>query len=396
MIGNALVGQSGGPTAVINSSLRGVIDASQAANQVGNLYGMRFGIEGFLESSIVDFARVPQSQLELLQETPSSALGSCRYKLADDDLEQVLSQIKKYDIRYLVMIGGNDTMDTIHRIEKYARETNYELFGVGVPKTVDNDLFGTDHTPGFPSAARYVALSVQQSARLAADMQRVDKFVVHQTVGRDAGWLASASAATKHRDGDAPHIVLVPERPISRGKLLDRAQNTIDRFGWLYIVVGEGALWENRVPISASMTEDQFSNIEFGAMGGSSAALQIHALLSQELAVRGEFQITESLPMCASDRVSSVDRNEAYQCGVKAVEMATSSVSGSMVTIDRKADNPYRVEYGTIALSKVAVRTRPMPDEFLGEGGTDISQLYRTYLDPLIEQLPTYADLRSE
>jgi 6-phosphofructokinase 1 len=287
-------------------------------------------------------------------------------------------------------------MDTIHRIEKYARLNDYELFGVGVPKTVDNDLFGTDHTPGFPSAARYVALSVQQGARLANDMQRVDKFVVHQTVGRDAGWLASASAAAKRNDGDAPHLILVPERPISSNALLDRAQRAIDRFGWVYIVVGEGALWDNGVPISASMTKDQFANIEFGAMGGSSAALQVHALLSRELNVRGEFQITESLPMCASDRVSAVDRNEAYQCGTRAMEMATSLQSGTMVTIERDADAPYRADFGTIALSDVAERTRPMPDEFFGESGTDVSQLYSTYLEPLIGPLPTFADLRSE
>ncbi len=131
MIGNALVGQSGGPTAVINSSLRGVIDASRATDRVGKLYGMRYGIEGFLKSSIIDFDSVPQEQIERLRNTPSSALGSCRYKLADDDLEIVLAQLRKFDIRYFVMIGGNDTMDTIHRIEKYARLNDYELFGVG-------------------------------------------------------------------------------------------------------------------------------------------------------------------------------------------------------------------------------------------------------------------------
>ena len=395
MTGNALVGQSGGPTAVINSSLAGVVDATRAAG-ANKLYGMRFGIEGFLESSIVDFDNVGQDEIELLRDTPSSALGSCRYKLADDDLASVLTQLKKFDIRYLVMIGGNDTMDTIHRIEEYARSNDYELFGVGVPKTVDNDLFGTDHTPGFPSAARYVALSVQQSARLAADMQKVDKFVVHQTVGRDAGWLAAASVAAKRGEGDAPHLILAPERPVGRDALLDRAQQTIDRHGWAYVVIGEGAVWDDEIPISASMTKDQFSNVEFGAMGGSSAALQVHSLLSRELKVRGEFQITESLPMCASDRVSSLDRNEAYQCGMKAMEMATSSNSGVMITIDRKTDKPYRADLGTIALSEVAVRSRPMPDKYFAESGTDVSPQYREYLDPLIGSFPTYANLRSE
>ena len=182
---------------------------------------------------------------------PSSALGSCRYKLQEDDLPEITRRLADYDIGYLLLIGGNDTMDTILRIEDHCHRTGYRLCGVGVPKTVDNDLYGTDHTPGYGSAARYVALSVLQGGRLACDMQRVDRYAVYQTVGRTAGWLAAAAALAKRRPQDAPPTLSIcPERRVSRTALLVDVRDTIERYGWCYIVVGEGALWEDGSPIS--------------------------------------------------------------------------------------------------------------------------------------------------
>jgi len=188
--GNAIIGQSGGPTSVINSSLCGVIQAcAKYPEAIEKIYGMRYGIEGFMQEMLIDLGAERAEIVEGLKTTPSSALGSCRHKLQDADFPVVLELFKKYNIRYYFLIGGNDTMDTIHRIEKYCREQGYDLVGVGIPKTVDNDLFATDHTPGFGSAARYVALSVMQAGMLARDMKKVDQFVVFQTVGRSAGWL---------------------------------------------------------------------------------------------------------------------------------------------------------------------------------------------------------------
>src|SRR5438067_7614574 len=210
--GNALVGQSGGPTAVINASLVGVIDGYRKVKQIGRVLGMRFGIEGVLGDFLLDLSAETPANLKSLRTTPSSALGSSRHKLKEPDFEPIVAQLKKYEIRYLFMIGGNDTMDTIHRITEHAAGVGYEMIGVGIPKTVDNDLFGVDHTPGFPSAARYVALSVMQGGLLARDMQRVDSFSVFQTVGRSAGWLAAAGALGKRRPQDPPHIILMPER----------------------------------------------------------------------------------------------------------------------------------------------------------------------------------------
>ncbi|MBA3845271.1 MAG: 6-phosphofructokinase, partial [Planctomycetes bacterium] len=176
MKGNALVGQSGGPTCVINSSLVGIVDAARSSAKIDRVLGMRFGIEGVLNDHLLDLTAEKAATMRALRATPSSALGSSRRKLKDPDFAPIMATLAKYDIRYLFMIGGNDTMDTIHRITEHATSVGYPLIGIGVPKTVDNDLFGVDHTPGYPSAARYVAHSVQQGGRLARDMQRVDQF----------------------------------------------------------------------------------------------------------------------------------------------------------------------------------------------------------------------------
>ena len=271
--GKAILGQSGGPTSVINASLCGIIqEALKQRECIENVLGMRYGIEGLMQNEVIDLGRETSETIERLKTTPSSALGSCRHKLKDAELPFVLDQLKKYNIRYYFLIGGNDTMDTIHRVEQYCREQGYELRGVGVPKTVDNDLFATDHTPGFASAGRFVAMSVRQSGMLARDMKRVDQFVVFQTVGRSAGWLPAAAACAKKNDDDAPHIILLPERPFAREQFLAETKKTFDKYGWVSVVCGEGVCYADGTPISASQTRDKFANVEFGAMGGTSAA----------------------------------------------------------------------------------------------------------------------------
>ena len=394
LVGNALIGQSGGPTSVINASLYGAVNAWIRTAGNKKIYGMRYGIEGFLDGHVVDLGAEDRGQLRKLLETPSSALGSCRYKLEENDLEKVLTLLEKLDIRYYYMIGGNDTMDTIYRIESYCRAQGYELYGVGIPKTVDNDLFGTDFTPGYPSAARYVALSVAQSGLLAKDMQKVDRFVVHQTVGRDSGWLAASSRLARHGEEDAPHLILLPERPIHREDFIEKVKYIINSLGWAYVVVGEGALWADGTPISAASSIDGFANIEFGAMSGSSAAVNLHALISGETGYRGEFQITESLPMCADDRVSRRDREMARACGEEAVRLSTRGETGVMVSIVRGEGTSPEFSLGTSPLDVVAKRTKPMPDSFIAPTGTDLSRGFIDYLTPLIDPMPEYARLR--
>jgi len=399
MKGNAIIGQSGGPTTVINSSLCGIVQAAKACADIEGVYGMRFGVEGFLGERIIDLGREAEETIEALRRTPSSALGSCRYKLRDDDLPRVLEILKKHEIRYVFLIGGNDTMDTIARVEAYCRGKGYVLRGIGVPKTVDNDLFGTDHTPGYPSAARYVALSVQQAGRLAADMRMVDQFVIHQTVGRDAGWLAAATALARKHEGDAPHLIYVPERALDREQFVSDALDCIETYGFASIVCGEGIVWSDGTPVSASTERDRFANVEFGAMGGTSAAIVLHGILSNAGAkptgsrLRGEFQITESLPMCAIDRASSLDLEEAYECGRRAVELAEQGTTGVMVSIQRSRRSPYHSTLGTIPLAQVAARTKPMPDEYIAANGHDVSPDFLDYLGPLVGELPSYSVL---
>ena len=393
--GNALVGQSGGPTAVINASLVGVVEAAKASKTIGRVFGMRFGIEGVLGDHLLDLSAESAANLKALRTTPSSALGSSRHKLKDPDFEPILNALKKYDIRYLFMIGGNDTMDTIHRVTEYAGSVGYEMVGVGVPKTVDNDLFGVDHTPGYPSAARYVALSVQQGGLLARDMQRVDPFTVFQTVGRSAGWLAAAASLAKRDAGDPPHIILIPERPFEQEKFLAAAENAYRKFGFVSVVCGEGITYADGTPVSASKVTDKFSNVEFGAMGGTSAAMMLHRMLANAFGWRGEFQVTESLQMCAADRAVKLDVNEAYVAGREAVKLATRGEGGVMVTIERtsKRGQKYKSTFGTIPLKKVAINARPMDDTYIGKDGMSVTPAFRDYAAPLVGELPEYATL---
>lgn len=392
-VGNALVGQSGGPTSVINASLVGVVETARKEKAIRRIYGMHFGIEGVLNDDVWDLGKESAATLRGLRQTPGSALGSSRLKLKDEHFPRILEQLQRYDIRYLFMIGGNDTMDTIHRTVRYAAEQGYELIGVGIPKTVDNDLYGTDHTPGYPSAARYMTLSVLQAGILARDMQKVDQFVVFQSIGRSAGWLPAATALARSATG-APHILLLPERPFDRERFLQEVARQQAQHGFVSIVCGEGIQYADGTPVSASQVRDKFGNVEFGAMGGTSVAMVLHRMISEAYGWRGEFQITESLPMCAADRGVKLDFQEAYACGQKAVKLAVKGRSGVMVTLQRDPKpRRYKISLGTIPLEEVAVHARPMPDEYIAESGFDVTPAFLKYVAPLVGPLPEYVSL---
>ncbi len=391
--GSAIIGQSGGPTSVINASLCGIVEAALGRAPIERVLGMRFGIEGFLKGHLIDLGRESRETLDKLRLTPSSALGSCRHKLKESDFPPILEMLRRHNIRYLFLIGGNDTMDTIHRVESFCRRQGYELCGVGIPKTVDNDLFGTDHTPGFGSAARYVALSVQQAGVLARDMRYVDQYVIFQTVGRSAGWLAAASALAKSREEDAPHVILIPERPFERDKFLAAVKAGYDRHGWCSVVCGEGICHADGKAVSASTITDKFANVEFGAMAGTSAAMVLHRMIANEFGWRGEFQVCESLQMCAADRLSQTDLDEAYACGRRAVELALEGTSGVMVSIVRQSSDPYRWTLGAVPLADVASAAKPMPDAFINAEGSFVTPACLDYLRPLVGPLPEYVRL---
>jgi len=395
MLGNALVGQSGGPTSVINSSLAGVIRAAQKSSRIQRVFGMHFAIEGVLNDDLIDLTELPRTTLRQLRRTPSSALGSSRLKLQAEHLDAVVDRLKQHDIRYYFMIGGNDTMDTIHRVVEHARQSGWEMRGVGIPKTVDNDLFGTDHTPGYASAARFVAQSVQQSGILARDMQKVDQFAVFQTVGRSAGWLPAAAALARREENDPPHILLLPERPFDREAFLKRVEEVHKQVGYVSIVCGEGITNADGSPVSASTTKDKFENVEFGAMGGASVGMVLHRIICDHFGWRGEFQVTESLQMCAADRAVRLDRREAFACGRRAVSLALKGKDGVMVTLERrqKKNGGYRTGFGTAPLGEVANHERPLPESYIAENGMDITPAFLRYAQPLVGKLPEYVRL---
>ncbi len=391
--GNALIGQSGGPTSVINSSLAGVIEKALKSAFIQNIYGMNFGIEGFMQELIFDLGKQPSAIIKGLRKTPSSALGSSRHKVQDKDFPVILSVLKKYNIRYFFLIGGNDTMDTIHRVEAYCREQKYELHGIGIPKTVDNDLFGTDHTPGFASAARSNILNVLQAGVLARDMQKVDKFVIYQTIGREAGWLAAATAMARKSEDDAPHLIYCPEFHFDRNVFLQDVDKCIKEYGWVSIVCGEGLIYKDGSAVSASTIKDKFNNTEFGAMGGTSVATNLHRMIVDEFGYRGEFQITESLIMSDFVRASEVDLEEAYLCGVEAVKLAEQGESGVMVSINRVSNEPYKIEFGKVPLREVAVSAKPMPLDYFNKSGNHVSSKFIEYMKPLAGDLPEFVRL---
>jgi 6-phosphofructokinase len=391
--GNALIGQSGGPTSVINSSLAGVIESALASSFINDVYGMHCGIEGFMKEWLYDLGKQPRHIIEGLRSTPSSALGSSRHKVQESDLPVILSLLKKYNIRFFFLIGGNDTMDTIHRVEAYCRQQKYELTGIGIPKTVDNDLFGTDHTPGFASAARSNILNVLQAGLLARDMQRVDRFLIYQTIGRDAGWLAAATAMAQKNEEDAPHLIYAPEFEFDREKFLRDVEKCIKNYGWVSVVCGEGLKYADGTPVSSATAKDKFNNIEFGAMGGSSVAISLHRIITQEFGYRGEFQVPESLIMSDFVRASAVDLDEAYKCGTEAVKLAGKGETGVMVCIKRVSNNPYTIELGQVPLKDVAVSAKPMPLEYFNPEGNHVSRKFIEYMKPLAGDLPRFVSL---
>ena len=391
--GNLVIGQSGGPTAVINASLVGVVREAKRHPFIRRILGMRFGIQGFLEDALVDLGAEDDATLEAVRLAPSSALGSCRLKLADAQLPAVLDGLRRHDVRYLFYVGGDDSQNTTHRIVEYCQAQGYELYGIGIPKTVDNDLYGTDHTPGFGSAARFVATSVLQGGILARDMKRVDPVLVFQAVGRDAGWLAAASALAKERDEDPPHLIYVPERPLSRERLLADVEDCYARHGFVFIVVGEGIVWPDGTPVSGTATFDRFGNAEYGSGGGASAAMVVKSLACDHLDVRGEFQVVESLQMCGADRVSQTDRDEAFAAGVEAVRLAASGRTGLMVAFERGPGPAYVCRCVAVPLTRVNEGKQRMPDEYLDPDRSFVTPAFLDYVRPLVGDLPRYGRL---
>ena len=392
--GGLVVGQSGGPTAVINSSLVGVVHAALDSPEVTRIVGARFGVEGILSGDLVDLGRESPETLEALRRTPAAALGSSRYKLAPGDPERILAALEALGIRHFIYIGGNDSADTAHRVALAAAERGYPLRTIHVPKTVDNDLPLTDHCPGYGSIARFVALALRDSGRDTEAMRRVDPVKLVELPGRNAGWVVAASALGRRSEDDAPHLLFPPERRLSLDAFLDAVQRAHDRRGFVVAAVAETIRDEAGDPLGS--TAGELGTLDaFGHPRLVGAAERLCREISRSLGLRARWEKPGTLARSSIACVSETDLAEAYLVGRRAVEAALADVTDRMVSLVRESTNPYRVTTGLVALGDVANRERLLPAEYLAADGTDVTPAFREYAEPLLGgPLPEYGRLK--
>jgi len=388
--GNLIIGQSGGATAVINASLVGAIEAAMADTRIAGIYGMRYGIEGMLKDELVDLRRQPAGTWSRLLHTPSAALGSCRYKLQEGDPERAIELLRRYNIHYLLYIGGNDSADTAHRLALAAQEQGYELQAISIPKTIDNDLPFTDHCPGYGSAARFIALATMDSSMNTKSIPWHYPVKVIETMGRDSGWLAASSALGKRDDDDPPHIILLPEKPFNTDHFLKQVEAVYRRMGYVIIVAAETIRDEQGKALGAAgqVGQDAFQHPLL-----SGAAQFLVELVIQRLKLRARFDKPGDLQRMASNSISATDRDEAYLVGQMGVQALLGGESDKMVTLVRHVDPNYYCTTGLVELARVANEQRLMPGEYL-DADTMVTQAFFDYALPLIgDPLPHHAKL---
>ncbi|HLG63659.1 MAG TPA: 6-phosphofructokinase [Ktedonosporobacter sp.] len=379
--GNLLIGQSGGATAVINASLVGAVKAALADSRIDGIYGMRYGIEGLLKEDLVDLRRQPTAIWSQLLHTPSAALGSCRYKLQEDDPERILAILQRYNIRYMLYIGGNDSADTAHRLAQAAQPSSYEFHIISVPKTIDNDLPFTDHCPGYGSAARFIAQATIDSTMNTLSIPWHYPVKVIETMGRDAGWLAASSALGKRADADPPHIILVPEQKFVPERFLQQVEEVYRRLGYVIVVTAETVRDVNGQALGAigQVGLDAFQHPLL-----SGAAQHLVDLVMQQLKIRARFDKPGDLQRMASTSASPVDRDEAYLVGEQGVLALLQGESDKMVTLVRHDQPHYHCTTGLVDLAEVANVQRLLPAEYLDESKTMVTQAFHDYALPLI------------
>jgi 6-phosphofructokinase 1 len=390
--GNLLVGQSGGATAVINASLAGVIAAALDLPEVGAIAGMRHGIEGLLREDLIDLRRQPAGTLERLRHTPSAALGTCRHKLTGDDLDRALAILRRYDVRYFLYIGGNDSADTAHRLHARARAAGYDLRVIAIPKTIDNDLRHTDHCPGYGSIARFLALATRDSGRDTEAFPSQYPVKIIEVMGRNAGWVAAACALAQEDARDAPQLIFLPERPPAS---LDAALGEIAAAqrarGYCVAIVPETLRDARGEHLSGGDRSfvDAFGHAYFPGLGPLLAER-----IKRDLGLSARYDKPGTIARMAMMAASSTDLAEAEGAGREAVRRAVAGESDRMVTILREGDEPYRAGFGAVPLERIANTERLLPDEFIGADGRSVTPAFRRYALPLLgDPLPEYARL---
>jgi 6-phosphofructokinase len=386
--GACIIGQSGGPTTVINASAYGAIRTALDSGVITRVLGAAHGIKGVLDDVLYDMSKEDPVELERMKYTPSSALGSCRYKLADPDeddtdYKRILEIFKKYNVRYFFYNGGNDSMDTCNKISKYMMKVGYECRIMGIPKTIDNDLFGTDHCPGYGSAAKYIATSCMEVFH-DARVYDTGQITILEIMGRHAGWLCAASALATHM-GAGPDLIYLPELPFDMDKFLKDVTDVYNKNGKCIVAVSEGIQDKDGKFISEYGSNIAQSKDSFGhaQLGGLAATLAAFVKEKTGAKVRGiEFSL---LQRCAAHAASETDIEESFMAGKVAVEQAIAGVTDKMVAFERVSQDPYKCEPKLIGLTEVANVEKKVPREWINEEGNGILLPFIEYALPLIQ-----------
>ncbi len=393
---NAFYAQSGGVTAVINASAAGVIEtARKYRRQIGKVYAGRHGIIGALTEDLIDVSQESPATIRALRHTPAGAFGSARFKLKGleqnrAEYERLIEVFRAHNIGYFFYNGGNDSMDTAHKVSQIGEALGYPITCVGIPKTVDNDLPLTDCCPGFGSVAKYIAVSTREAAMDVASMARTStKIFVLEVMGRHAGWIAAAGGLAGKKAGDAPQIILFPEIPFEKQAFMARVKHSVETQGYCVIIVSEGTKYPDGRFLAEAGTRDAFGHAQLGGVGPVVANM-----VREELGYKYHWAVADYLQRSARHIASKVDVEQAYAVGKAAVEFAVQGLNAVMPAIIRKSSRPYRWKIEPVPLAKVANVEKTVPRNFITADGFGITAACRRYLEPLIagEDYPPYVD----
>ena len=392
---NMVIAQSGGPSMVINASLVGaVLAARKAGGRIGRILGARHGIQGILGRDYIDLRKVETSKLSAIAQTPSSALGSCRMKPTEEDCRRIFEEFKRLDVGYFFYIGGNDSADAARIIGEEAAKDGYPLVVYHIPKTIDNDLRSCDHTPGFASAARFVACALRGDD---LDNRALGGVKIDVIMGRDAGFLTAASALARENKNDGPHLIYLPERPFSLDGFVSDVQAVMKRIGRCVVAVSEGIRGEDGVPIGATLgsgEKDSHGNVQMSGTGA------LGDYLARELKARSDIKRVRAdtfgyLQRSFPGMASKIDQKEAMQAGVAAVSFALKAARGAKdvpvkgtVGIQRAKGKAYKVEYAALPAQAAAKFTRSVPDAYIAKNGHDVTKAFIDYAKPMVGELP--------
>ena len=388
LYGNAIVGQSGGPTTAINATLAGVIRGAIECDAIKTVYGAKNGIEGVLKKTLIDVSNMTEEDLKLLENTPAAALGSCRKKLPKDfegenrkTFEDIIAVFKEFDIRYFFYIGGNDSMDTVMKLDRHFKENGIDIKVIGIPKTIDNDLPETDHTPGFGSAAKYVATSIQEITR-DSSVYSIASVTIVEIMGRDTGWL-TASSAILHANGEiSPHLIYLPEKPFSIKQFIEDIREAQKKHYAVIVAVSEGISLSEE-DIGEAFQSGNVDNFGHKYLSGVGKALE--KIVAKELKCKVRSIELNVMQRCSSHLSSKRDITEAERIAGAAVKVALDGHSGKMMIFKRVANRPYNVKIEFVDVEKVANRVKYFPNEWINEAGNGVTKEAIEYCLPLIQ-----------